>query len=95
MSITRLNAALEGRYHIESELGEGPRGTPEVPTAFRVFAPGVLGRPGTFWIRAEPEGKVKDPLYMFLYMFGSIISVKSSSHLPQISELFPRSSPNQ
>ena len=23
MSVTRLNAALEGRYHIESELGEG------------------------------------------------------------------------
>ena len=27
MSITRLNAALEGRYRIESELGEGGMAT--------------------------------------------------------------------
>ena len=26
-AITRLNAALEGRYHIESELGEGGMAT--------------------------------------------------------------------
>ena len=37
----------------------------------------------------------QDPLYMFLYMFGIIKPVKSSDHLPQIDELFPRSSPNQ
>ena len=38
---------------------------------------------------------LRDPLYIFLYMFGFINSVKSSGHLPQIDELFPRSSPNQ
>ena len=69
--------------------------TPEVPTAFRGFALGVLGRPETFWTRAEREGTLQEPLYMFLYMFGFVISVKSSADLPQIDELFPRSSPNQ
>jgi len=34
-------------------------------------------------------------LYTFLYMFGFINSVKSSDEIPQIDELFPRSSPNQ
>jgi len=40
-------------------------------------------------------GLLRDPLYMFLYMFGFINSVKSGAHLPQIDELFPRSSPNR
>ena len=47
------------------------------------------------WTRVEPEGKVKDPCYMLLYMFGFINLVKSSADLPQISELFPRSAPKQ
>ncbi len=38
---------------------------------------------------------LRDPLYMFLYMFGFINQVKSSADLPQIDELFPRSSPHQ
>ena len=63
--------------------------------AFRGFAPSVLGRPGTFWTRAEREGKVKDRLYIFLYMFGFINPVKSSADLLQIDELLPRSSSNQ
>ena len=53
---------------------------------------GFLGRPGTFWTRGEPEGK---ELYMFLYMFGFINSVKSGADLPQIDELLPRSTPNR
>ena len=45
--------------------------------------------------RGLGPGEPKDPLYMFLYMFGFINSVKSSDDLPQIDELFPRSSPNR
>ena len=37
---------------------------------------------------------LQDPLYMFLYMFGFINLVKSSDHLPQTDENFPRTSPN-
>ena len=40
-------------------------------------------------------GLLREPLYMFLYMFGFIKTMKSSADLPQIDELFARSSPNQ
>jgi hypothetical protein len=70
-------------------------GTPDVPTDFVGFVMFLFGRPAAFWTHGGCYMSHKDPLYMFLYMFGFINSVKSSSHLPQIDELFPRSSPNQ
>ena len=36
MSITRLNAALEGRYHIERELGEGGMATVDLAEDMRL-----------------------------------------------------------
>ena len=89
----RLDQRLARRRRLVPKLSPG--GRPEVSTDFVGFEMAFLGRHAAFWTRAEPERKVNDPLYMFLYMFGFIKLVKSSDDLPQIDELFPRSSPNQ
>ncbi|MGD2122222.1 MAG: protein kinase, partial [Gemmatimonadota bacterium] len=79
-SITRLNVALEGRYHIESELGEGGMATVYLATdmkhgrevALKVLKPDLGGAPATerFLREIEIVAKLSHPHILPLFDSG-------------------------
>ena len=96
-TITRLNEALESRYTIQRELGEGGMATVPVP-AYRLFEPGgdmsmrdpfVIVLLLTFGAAGEGRAQITDPIPARIEKRGLMVEIRDVARLPMTAGCVP------